>query len=147
MLASVQPGRSGISGGTWFLDERHDTVARVDMHDAQPGRVGSRHFDAGDRDVGAIVDVLDEHALVVHLVDVIAGDDDQVLGPVAVDDVDVLEHGVGGAGIPLVGRHALARWEDVEAFVAHGCRKLQPRCRCRIRLCLMLRRHRCAERR
>ena len=79
----------------------------------------TRHLDAGDGDVGAVVDVLHQHALVVHLVDVVAGEDDEVLGPVAVDDVDVLEHRVGGAGVPLVLRHALARRQDVEALVAH----------------------------
>ena len=48
-------------------------------------------------------DVLHEHPLVVHLVDVITGNHDQVLGAVTVDDVDVLEHGIGGADVPLIG--------------------------------------------
>ena len=72
-----------------------------------------------DGDVGAGVDVLDQHPLVVHLVDVIAGEDDDVFGRVAVDDVDVLEHRVGGARVPLVLGDALARRQDVEALVAH----------------------------
>ena len=72
-----------------------------------------------DGHVGAVVDVLDEHPLVVHLVDVVAGEHDDVLRRVAVDDVDVLEHGVGGARVPLVLGDALARRQDVEALVAH----------------------------
>ena len=50
----------------------------VDMHDAEAGRLHARHFEAADGDVGAGVDVLPQHQLVVHLVDVVAGQDDHV---------------------------------------------------------------------
>ncbi len=102
-----------------LLDERHDAVGRVDVHDAETRRFGRGHLEAGDGDIRARVDVLHEHALVVHLVDVVAGENDDVLGRVVVDDVDVLEHGIGGAGVPLVLGHALAGGQDVEALVAH----------------------------
>ncbi len=121
MLASAQPGpvrqfrrvrrasrrttRCGPTSSTCMTPKRR--------------RLGGGHLDAGDRDVGAGVHVLDEHALVVHLVDVVARENDEVLGRVAVDDVDVLEHRVGGARVPLVLGDALARGQDVEALVAH----------------------------
>ena len=47
------------------------------------------------------IDVLAQHHLVVHLVDVIAGEDHHVFGPVGLDDVDVLVDRVRGAFIPL----------------------------------------------
>ena len=80
----------------------------------------ARHFEAADRDVGAGVDVLAQHQLVVHLVDVVAGQDDHVFGPVALDDVDVLVDRVGGALVPLRLRNALAGRQDVEALVSLG---------------------------
>ena len=39
--------------------------------------------------------------LVVHLVDVIAGENEDRVGGVVLDDVDVLEHGVGRPAVPL----------------------------------------------
>ena len=67
-----------------------------------------------------------QHRLVVHLVDVIAGEQDDEAGGVALDDVDVLVDGVGGAGIPAADAfaHALAGGEDVEAFVALGAEEV-----------------------
>ena len=117
-----------------LLQEGDDAVLGVDVHDAEAGRLHARHLEAADGDVGAGVDVLLEHALVVHLVDVVAGQHDDVVRAIAVDDVDVLIDRIGGAGVPLVLRRALAGGQDIEALVALGLRKAQPRCRWRIRL-------------
>jgi hypothetical protein len=87
------------------------------MHDAEAGRLHARHFDAADGHVGARLDVLLKHQLVVHLVDVVAGENDDVLRAVAAEDADVLVDRVGGAEVPLVLRHPLAGGQDVEAFV------------------------------
>ena len=70
--------------------------------------------------------MLHQHPLVVHLVDVIASEHDDVLGRVGVDDVDVLENCVGRAGVPLVFRDTLTRRQNVEAFVAHRLQERPP---------------------
>jgi len=57
--------------------------------------------------------VLLEHEAVVHLVDVVAGEDEDVLGLFGTDGVDVLVDGVGGAGVPVF-RDALHGWEDLD---------------------------------
>ena len=49
-----------------------------------------------------------------------------LLGMVVADDVDVLEHRVGGPGVPLVLGDALARGQDVEALVADGLQEVPP---------------------
>ena len=108
------------------------------MHDAEGARLGDRHLDAGDGDVGAVVDVLHQHALVVHLVDVVAGEDDEVLRPVAVDDVDVLE--TPRRRCPRTTGSSATRWlagRMSKLSLRTGCRKFQPRCRCRMRLCAL----------
>ena len=102
-----------------LLDEGDDAVLGVDVHHAERARVRHGNLDAGDGHVGAGVHVLHQHALVVHLVDVVAGEDHQVLRLVAVDDVDVLEHRVRRARVPLVVAEALAGGQDVEGLVAH----------------------------
>ena len=61
-----------------------------------------------------------EHFLVVHLVDVIAGEQHDEVGTVALDDVDVLIDRVGGAEVPHRLGDALRGGQDVEALVALG---------------------------
>ena len=90
------------------------------MHHPEAGRLHARHFEASDGHVRAGFGVVLEHQLVVHLVDVVAGEDDEVARAVALDDVDVLEDRVRGAGIPLGLRDALAGGQDVEALVPLG---------------------------
>ena len=46
--------------------------------------------------------VLLEHELVVHLVDVIAGEKKHVLGTLAADGIDVLVDGIGGSLVPVL---------------------------------------------
>jgi len=56
-----------------------------------------------------------EHAAVVHLVDVIAGEDEDEFRALAADGVDILVDGVGGALIPLL-RDAHLRREDLDVI-------------------------------
>src|SRR5207248_7694295 len=93
-------------------------VGLVDMDYPKPGRFGSPYFEAADRHVGVGFDVLLEHKLVIHLVDVIAGEHDHVTRRVPFDDVDVLIDGVGRAGVPGRIGYALACRQDVEALIA-----------------------------
>ena len=101
-----------------LLEERDDAVAVVDMHHAESGRLHPRHLDAADGHIGVLLDVLLQHLFVVHLVDVIAGQDDHVTRPIALDDIDILVHRVGGAEIPHPFRDALAGGKNVETLVA-----------------------------
>jgi len=49
-----------------------------------------RDFNGANSDVGAGVAMLLKHAAVVHLVDMIAGEDEYEFGALAADGVDVL---------------------------------------------------------
>ena len=42
------------------------------------------------------------HLVVVHLIDVIAGEDQRLLGRFGLDALEVLEDGVGGALVPVL---------------------------------------------
>ena len=76
-------------------------------------RLGRIDEDGGQGHVGAGVDVLLQHQFVVHLVDVVAGEDEDVLRLLAADGVDVLIDGVGGALVPILA-DALHRREDFD---------------------------------
>ncbi len=54
-------------------------------------------FETADGHVGVLVDMLLQHLLIVHLVDVIAGEEHDIFGVVALEDVDILIDRVGGA--------------------------------------------------
>ena len=84
-----------------LLDEVDDLVLVVDMHDAEADGFHARHFKAADRDLGARIDVLLQHPFIVHLVDVVAGEDDHVFRAIGLDDVDVLVDGIGRTFVPL----------------------------------------------
>ena len=70
----------------------------------------------GDGAVGAVLLVEAQHLGVVHLVDVVAGEDQHVVRVVPLDEVDVLVDGVGGAACTsraplagLIGRQHMRR--------------------------------------
>ena len=83
----------------------------------------ARHLDHADRDVGALLDVVGDHRTVVHLVDVIAGQHQHVLGPQRADQIQVLVDAIGGAAIPvhadlLLRRHHVDELAELAAQVA-----------------------------
>ena len=73
MLHSATSGLPGMEGGIlWLLQEGDDPVFFVDVHDAEALGLFERRLEAPDRHIRFRVDVLLQHLLVVHLVDVIA---------------------------------------------------------------------------
>jgi hypothetical protein len=85
------------------------------LDDAELGDLVWRDGQRGDGDIGTGVAVLLLHQGVVHLVDVVAGEDEDVLGFFRADGVDVLIDGVGCALIPGLG-DALHGGEDFNEF-------------------------------
>ena len=93
-----------------FLDEIDDPLGIVDMHDAETLGLFQRHLDAADGEVSLPLGVIGQHETVIHLVDVVACQDDDIFGIALAQDVEVLVDGIGRAGIPaflhaLLGRH------------------------------------------
>ncbi len=125
MLASARSGLSGIPGGSaGFSRNRDDAVGRVHMHDAKSGRFFPRNRRATDRHIRSLRDVLAQHQLVIHFVDVVARQNDEIFGRIAADDLDVLEHRVRGPAIPHLLRDALARRQNIETLVAFGAKEI-----------------------
>ena len=76
-------------------------------------RVGDRHLDRRQRHRGAALLVEAQHPRVVHLVDVVARQHDQVPRVLAHDRVEVLVDRVGGALVPVLA-DALLRRQDLD---------------------------------
>ena len=78
-----------------------DAIRLVEGEDAHPAGVAEGHVANGDRHVGALAAVGGDERLVVHLVDVVAGEDEDRVRRIVLDHVDVLEDRVGCPAIPL----------------------------------------------
>ena len=95
-----------------------DRVVLVEGEDAEAVRLADGHALDRDGHVRALAPVLLHERPVVHLVDVIAGQDEHDVARRLLDRLDVLEHGVGGAPVPL--RGAVARDERLHHADAAG---------------------------
>ena len=88
----------------------------------KPRRLLARHDDAADGQIGVAVDVRVDHGAVVHLVDVIAGQDDDILRIGLLDAVDVLIDGVGRAFVPVF-VDALLRRQHIDVFAQFAAKE------------------------
>ena len=69
--------------------------------------------------------MLAQHQVVVHLVDVVAGEDQHVLRLFAADGVDVLVDGVGRAHVPVLA-HALHRRQNLDELAEFSAHDVGP---------------------
>lgn len=91
-----------------FLELADPTFGVHGQH-AQPNGFFHRHVDAGHGDVGTAVHMLFQHHAVVHFVDVVAGQHQHQVGRRFVEQLEVLEHGVGCSAVPVVANLLLRR--------------------------------------
>jgi hypothetical protein len=110
-------GHGGRVGG--LLDELGDVAGVVDGHHAKGVGVAAGHLDAAHGDLAAALHVVAQHHPVVHLVHMVAGQDQDVLGRAGfvADDVEVLVHGVGGALVPVLFVDALLGGQQLDELV------------------------------
>ena len=84
-----------------FFGELHDIALIISCHDAESAGVFPWHLDYRYGKVGSVVLVLLQHKVVVHLVDMVARKDKNVLRLIHIDEVYVVVDGVCSALIPL----------------------------------------------
>ena len=84
-----------------LLLELDDAILVILGQHAVAVRFRHRHFIQRHRDVCAVRQMVGDQLVVVHLVDVVARQDQHELRPRLLDEVDVLGDGVGGAAIPV----------------------------------------------
>ncbi len=85
-----------------LLLESDDAVLVVDIGDAEARGFLGRYQGRGNGDVGRVLLVPGDHVAVVHLIDVIAGEDDRVTGVFGFDALEILEDGVRRALVPVL---------------------------------------------
>ena len=114
MLCPISRSRSRFR----LLLERHDAARSIEAEDAHRGRFLDRHRLGRDGDVGVAIDVRIDHLVVVHAVQVIAGENQVVVGVMAREVAGGLPDGIGRALIPvgIVGR--LLGGQDLDEALA-----------------------------
>src|SRR5262249_33367111 len=100
-----------------LLQERLYDVILVHIDDSERTGFRPRHFETAHSNVRASLDMLSQHDLVIHLVDMIAGEQHDEPAAVALDDIDVLIDGIRSSHIPHRFGNALAGRQDVKTFV------------------------------
>jgi hypothetical protein len=63
-----------------LLDEVGDQAIFIDGHDPEAAGFLTRYLDAGNGTFGTALDVVDQHHGVIHLVDVVAGENHDKFG-------------------------------------------------------------------
>src|SRR5699024_2806612 len=104
-----------------FFLEFVDAVILIGNHQAEAGRLAPGHFHNSHRELGVLLLVETQEVGVILLADLVAGQDDDVFGVIAVNERDILVDRVGRAFVPvgagglLVGRqHVYAAVQAVQ---------------------------------
>ena len=96
-----------------LLLEAGDPLVLVDGDNPEAAHLVDRDLDRRQRDRGPALLVNPEHARVIHFVDVVARQHDELARILARDRVQILVHRIGGALIPLLA-DAFLRWQDLD---------------------------------
>ena len=85
-----------------FFDKIGDHAALINRHDPETTGLMTRHFDARHRAFGTALDMVDQHDRIIHLIDVVAGENDDELGcwRIGLEDIDILVNRVCRTAIP-----------------------------------------------
>src|SRR5205823_3986255 len=84
-------------GGFRLLLEAVNAAVFVDVDNSEAVGFFEIDLDGGERNVRSRIQMLPHHLAVIHLVDVVAGKNQDVLGLLGADGVNVLVDGVRGA--------------------------------------------------
>ena len=112
-----------------FLFKFYDVSGFICIHDAETACFLHGNFDNGDGGVRLHLLVISKHLCVVHLIDVVSRKDQDILGRILVDKVDVLSDGIGSATVNveigirfLTGRkHENAAFSGIQAPAPACC--------------------------
>ncbi len=92
-----------------------DAAVRVAVHDAETGRFIDRDIKHCNGGIGFVLLVVLEHLVVIHLIDVVAGQDQDIIRVIFINKIDVLIDGVCSAFVPFRTLRTLVGGQCVDA--------------------------------
>ena len=108
-----------------FLLEANDTLIGIDLHHSKFFCFVRADSQRTNRKVGLHILVILNHRMIIHFVDMIASQNDQVLGALFFDGVDILVNGVGRPLIPVF-IDPLLRWNNINKFIEFTAKEVSP---------------------
>ena len=90
-----------------LLLEVDDAVRLIRDHDAEAAGFFHGNGHDGDSDICFVGFVIVQHDLIVHLVDMVAGKNEDIVRIVSINEFNVLEDGVCGTAVPVASLRAL----------------------------------------
>ena len=105
------PGIPGL-----FLKGNNGAVL-VDFHDAVGAGLRPGHLNAGYRQGLAAGNMIQKQLGIIHLVDMIPGQNQNILLLMIPDNVQILINGISGAPVPVHLVHALLRRQQIQILV------------------------------
>lgn len=106
-----------------LFDELRHFVAFIRLKHAEIFGFFFWNLDTGERATATVLHVIGERNGVVHLVDVIASQDQRVIAAEAADHFTILEYRVSRALIPDVAANALVGWQHLDEFIEFASQK------------------------
>ena len=91
-----------LGAGLGLFFKADDAVVDVDTKNPEAARLGGGDLDGADRQRGTGGDMLLQHATVIHAIDVVARQDQDMLGARILKQVEVLVDRIRGAHVPLL---------------------------------------------
>ena len=96
-----------------------DGALLVRIHDAKAAGLLPGHLAHGDGDVGVFLNMVAQHGVVIHFIDMIAREDEHIIGVKLLDKGQVLIDGVGRAAVPLARFAGVVGGQHIHAAVAY----------------------------
>src|SRR5699024_4108499 len=84
-----------------FLLKLDDLAGLIGVHDTEPACLPDGYLDDGDGCFGILSLMLGQHLGIIHLVDMVAGKDQKVIGTVIVNKVNVLGNSICGSAVNI----------------------------------------------
>ena len=100
-----------------LFHEGRDEVVGIHRHHAERPGVEPRYFDAGHRTGFAMRHVFGERHRIIHFVDVIARQDDQIFRPITGNDVLILVYGIRRPLVPVGFVQSLLCGHHINEFI------------------------------
>src|SRR5262249_45473603 len=103
----------------WVVDELDDPVP-LQAQDAETRHALARNRHDPDRDLGAIVDMSLQERSVIHLVEMVPGQDEDIVAVARKEADHLLADGIGSALIPIRALLGLLGGEDLDEALREG---------------------------